>query len=212
LIVRPSHESAEAEDSASRSFFVGCDAKHSREDLGMTSKRAAWCVLMGVLAIAALAAHAQWKDWDYELDQERKPWQELQLQLPPYPKNENLLAFDVGSNSANRFFIDAPSVSVGEDGIVRYTLVVRAGGGATNVSFEGIRCETNSQRVYAFGHPGNQWSRARNSEWRAIVPRELNGHHYQLAGNFMCLGVRTRAARSQKEILAALKSGRRWGE
>ena len=100
-----------------------------------------------------------------------------------------------------------PSVSVGEDGVVRYTLVVRTGGGATNVSFEGLRCDTTSQRVYAFGHPGSQWSRARISEWRDIVYREVNGHHYVLYTNYMCFGIRQRTARSLREIVSLLKNG-----
>lgn len=162
--------------------------------------------LAALLALSQ-AAYAQWKDWDYDLDQERKPWAEMQLQLPPYPKNENLVALDMGVNTANRYLIDLPSVSVGEDGVVRYTLVVRTGGGATNVSFEGLRCDTTSQRVYAFGHPGNQWSRARVSEWRDIVYREVNGHHYVLYTDYMCFGIRQRTARSLREIVSLLKNG-----
>ncbi|HTE13838.1 MAG TPA: CNP1-like family protein, partial [Burkholderiales bacterium] len=90
------------------------------------------------MLLLTLPAMAQWKDWDYELDQEKKPWEELQAKLPSYPKPENLLKFDIGSNTANSYFVDAASVSVGEDGVVRYTLVIKTGGGATNVSFEGI--------------------------------------------------------------------------
>ena len=166
-----------------------------------------------LLMMLAGPASAQWKDWDYDLDQERKPWEELQAQLPPYPRNENLVAFYSGSNSPHRFLIDLASISVGEDGVVRYTLVVRAGGGATNVTFEGIRCDGATQRVYAFGHPGGQWSRARNSEWREIAYREVNGHHYVLYGDFMCIGVRKREPKLLKEIVSALKSGgRKFGE
>ena len=51
----------------------------------------AW--LMAALFSAALPAAAQWKDWDYDLDQEKKPWDEMHTQLPPYPKAENLLRY-----------------------------------------------------------------------------------------------------------------------
>ena len=163
-----------------------------------------------VLALSfALPAAAQWKDWDYELDQEKKPWTELQAQLPAYPKPENLMKFDLGSNSAHQYFVDGLSLSVGEDGVVRYTLVIKTSGGATNVSFEGIRCDNSRVRIYAFGHQGNQWTRARNSEWRDIRPSEINGYHYALLKDYYCTAatVSTREARKLPEIINVLKRG-----
>ena len=161
-----------------------------------------------ILALAlAMPAAAQWKDWDYDLDQEKKPWAELQTQLPTYPKPENLMKFDPGANTSHTYFVDAASVSVGEDKVVRYTLVVKTGGGATNVSFVGIRCDSAQLRVYAFGHANAQWSRARDISWRPIVYREVNGHHNTLYRNYMCTQTRNREAANPKGILAALKRG-----
>ena len=157
--------------------------------------------------LMAMPAAAQWKDWDYELDQEKKPWEELQTQLPAYPKTENLLKFDIGSNTANSYFVDAASVSVSEDGVVRYTLVVKTGGGATNVSFEGIRCDGRLLRVYAFGHPNSQWSRARNPGWRAIEPRVINGYHYALHRDYYCWTSSRTATFPLKQIITNLKNG-----
>lgn len=171
-----------------------------------------WLAL-GRSALLALGvswpAAAQWKDWDYELDQEKKPWEELQTQLPAYPKPENLLKFDAGSTNINNYFVDAASLSVGEDKVVRYTLVVKSGGGATNVSFEGIRCDKAQLRVYALVHPNSAWSRARDASWREIVPREINGHHYVLLRDFMCTRARNREPISVRNIVAALKRGER---
>jgi hypothetical protein len=174
-------------------------------------KRAQLAMALGGLASLLFAAPlgAQWKEWDYELDQEKKPWSELQTQLPSYPRPENLLKLDIGSNTANQYFIDAPSISVGEDGVVRYTMVVKAGGGASNVSFEGIRCDTKQVRIYAFGHPGNQWSRAREQVWRDIKPSEINGYHYALQRDYYCTAAvfRQRSALKVQEIVDALKRG-----
>jgi hypothetical protein len=159
----------------------------------------------------AMPATAQWKDWDYELDQEKRPWEELQTQLPPYPKPENLLKFDIGSNTSNSYFVDANSISVSEDGVVRYTLVIRTGGGATNVSFEGIRCESRQVRIYAFGHPNRQWSRARNPGWREIEPRDINGYHNALYRDYYCTTASTFISRRTyasplKQIIATFKA------
>jgi hypothetical protein len=162
-----------------------------------------------VLLLAALPAAAQWKDWDYELDQEKKPWEELQAQLPGYPKPENLLKFDMGTASPNQFFVDANSVSVGEDGVVRYTLVIRTGGGATNVSFEGIRCDGRKVRVYAMGHPPNQWSRARDNRWRDIEVRTFNGYHHTLHRDYFCWTSSRTATFNLPQIIGNLKNGPR---
>lgn len=176
----------------------------------MSSLRRLQGATLLLLMLAAAPGVAQWKDWDYDLDQEKKPWEELQTQLPAHPKPENLLRFDLGSNTANRYFIDAASVSVGEDGVVRYTLVIRGGGGATNVSFEGIRCKTREVRVYAFGRPDNQWSRARNAGWRAIEPREVNGYHYALLRDYFCWTSSRTSTQPLKSILSNLRSGPRY--
>jgi hypothetical protein len=178
-------------------------------------QRAPIVAIAGLMVVSVLTAWlsvpaaAQWKDWDYELDQEKKPWEEMQTQLPPYPKPDNLLKFDAGSSNTNNYFVDAASLSLGEDKVVRYTLVVKSGGGATNVSFEGMRCDKAQLRVYAFGHPNSAWSRARNSDWREIVPREVNGHHYVLLRDFMCTRARNREPIMAKDIVAALKRGER---
>jgi hypothetical protein len=136
--------------------------------------------------LIALPAASQWKDWDYDLDQEKKPWVELQAQLPPYPKTENLLKFAVGEAVTHNYFVDSASVSVGDDGVVRYTLMIKTSGGATNVSFEGIRCEAREIKVYAFGRPNNEWSRARDSQWKRIEFRLASNHHLTLHREYFC--------------------------
>ena len=138
------------------------------------------------MLLLSLPARAQWAGWDYDFDQEKKEWTEIQAQIPAYPKNENLRKFEMDARTPHSYFIDSASVSVGEDKVIRYTLVVRTGGGATNVSFEGIRCDVREQRVYAFGRPDGTWSRARDAKWRRIEPREVNGHHYLLHGQYFC--------------------------
>ena len=69
-----------------------------------------------------------------------RPSSEKALVLPPYPQEKNLLEFAVGPTGSRRYFIDRQSLSVGADGIVRYTVIVRAAGGAVNATYEGIRC------------------------------------------------------------------------
>ena len=103
-------------------------------------------ILPALLLMLPLTAYAEWGQFDFEFENE-KPWVELAAQLPPTPKAENLIEFNVSSATRNRHFVDTASISVGEDKVVRYTVVIEAAGGAKNVLFEGMRCETGERRL-----------------------------------------------------------------
>jgi len=144
-------------------------------------------VLVLAACLVPLLAHAQGRDFEIEFDEGKKAWKEIEAQIPPYPKAENLLRFETAP-AGHQFFIDAPSVSVGDDGVVRYTLFVKTAGGAVNVSFEGIRCETREQKYYAIGQRDGTWVRARDPAWKRIEIRQFNRHHQLLYSDFLCNG------------------------
>lgn len=157
-----------------------------------------------MLLAGAGPAPAQWRLFEPDFDEDKKPWSEIEAQLPAPPKPENLVAFDAGGATPHRFYIDAASLSMGEDGIVRYTMVVKTAGGATNVSFEGIRCATQEQKHYATGRSDGKWIRARDAQWRRVEYKELNRHHGVLYSDFFCPERHVRMV-SVKQILEALK-------
>lgn len=142
-------------------------------------------ILPALLLCLPLAAQAEWGQFDHEFEQD-KPWVELSAQLPPYPKAENLVEFNVSSATRNRHLIDTASISVGEDKVVRYTVVIEAAGGARNVSFEGLRCATGERRLYAYGQPDGTWSKARNAQWEGIRFRSLLSYHKALYEDHFC--------------------------
>lgn len=166
-------------------------------------------VLAAVLGAAA--AHAQQgSDWESDFDENRKDWKEIEAKIPAYPKDESLLAFDAGPATPHRFFIDGKSLSIGSDGVVRYTLVVKTAGGATNVTYEGIRCETHEQKYYAVGQRDGSWVRARNPGWRLIRNQEVNRQHNALYNDYLCNGGTYKGlpAPSVSQILQDLRYGR----
>lgn len=170
--------------------------------------RADALLVMTALAALASPAPAQWRLWDSDFDEDKKPWKEIEAKIPAYPKPESLFPFEAGGASPHRFFIDARSLSIGEDGVVRYTLVIKTAGGATNVSYEGIRCEERQQKYYALGRPDGSWARARNPQWRRIELQEINRHHNVLYQDFLCAGAgRKSPVSSVKEVLQLLKYG-----
>jgi hypothetical protein len=142
-------------------------------------------ILPVLLLCLPVAAQAEWGTFDHEFENE-KPWKELSAQLPAYPQAANLVEFDVSSATRNRHFVDTASISVGEDKVVRYTVVIEAAGGAKNVSFEGIRCETGERRLYAYGQPDGTWSKARSAGWEPIKFRSLLSYHKALYEDHFC--------------------------
>lgn len=157
------------------------------------------------LLLLPLPAASQWEGWDYDFDREKKPWAEFQAKIPTYPKSQNLVEFEGGAASPHHFFIDAASISIGGDGVARYTMLIRTAGGATNVTYEGIRCATKEQKYYAIGRSDGTWTRARNSHWRHIESNEINRQHDVLYSDVFCHGKFT--VKDAKEALDRLKEG-----
>lgn len=141
--------------------------------------------LLMLVMYVPLLAHAEWGEVERDFEED-KPWVEAAAQRPAYPKAESLLPFSVSSASRNRYFIDSASVSVGSDGVIRYTVVIEAAGGAKNVSFEGLRCESGEYRLYAYGQPDGTWSEARNAGWEAIKFRSLLSYQKALFEDYFC--------------------------
>ncbi|MEW6676700.1 MAG: CNP1-like family protein [Pseudomonadota bacterium] len=143
-------------------------------------------------------------DFEYEFDENAKAWTEIQSQIPPYPKAENLVEFIVSSATSNRFYIDYPSISVGQDGVVRYTVLIRSPAGAETVSFEGMRCETGERKLYAFGRKNGDWSRNRYAKWEFIPVRQATSHQRELFFHYLCA---VETAGDLKKIQYAVRYG-----
>jgi hypothetical protein len=157
------------------------------------------------LAVLASCSQVQLRDSFTDSDDDKKPWKEVEAQLPPYPKAENLIRLNTGTATPHSFYIDTSSISLGDDGVVRYTVVTRTSGGATNVTFEGMRCETRQQKLYAIGRAGEKWVQARDAQWQRVVLKDLTPHHYTLYQEYFC-PQRTRPT-PPRQAVDALKRG-----
>lgn len=133
----------------------------------------------------------------------RPDWKEAEIAFPAYPAASDLIPLDVGASATTKFFIDEKSLSLADDGVVRYTLVARGSGGAENVSFEGIRCETAERKLYAIGRGNGEWVRSRNDAWQQIAENSLNRQHAQLAKEFFCPPSASRP--TLREIIQSLR-------
>lgn len=167
-------------ESAARSSATTCQLR------SLLSGRNARISTVFALLFSVITAHAQ-IGIDEDADDKDKPWEETSIQLPPAPKAENLLPFDVSPTATQSFAIDASSLSVGTDGVIRYTLVATSASGAKNISYEGIHCQTYERKLYAFGQPDGTWARSRRNKWETIQNHAANRPQAALAKDFFCL-------------------------
>jgi hypothetical protein len=131
-----------------------------------------------------------------------RPWQENEVALPPFPEDDALYGFYVSPTTTNRFFVDLQTLSIGSDGVLRYTLVVLSASGVRNVTFEGMRCKTREWRIYASGRSDGSWSckrgfaacavgerlPSREERWLPIRETGSNRQHAALFLEFFCPG------------------------
>jgi hypothetical protein len=166
----------------------------------LTHSPVAGIITAVTLLLAASAACAQSR-FEEDFDDKEKPWQEVAIQLPPAPVAENLLPFYVSATSTQAFAVDAKSVTVGSDGVIRYTLVAKSPQGATNISYEGIRCISFEKKLYAFGRADGGWSRSRRDQWEriSISAGDANRQHAALAQDYFCEG-KTVAGKAEQMV------------
>ena len=158
-------------------------------------------------AVALLLANAQPGNCALFGFGDDKSWVEQESKLPAYPKPADLVAFYVSGATSNRFFVDAATLSVDADGVVRYALVIRSASGAENVSFEGLRCKTAERKVYAFGRKDGTWSAARAPEWSPIRYKDVNNHYGMLYAEYFCAADQT--VKNRETAIRLLKYPRR---
>lgn len=169
--------------------------------LSRTGGRALLASLGILLCMQSALAQSKFEE---DFDDESKPWEEIAVQMPPPPKQENLIAFYVGPTTTQKFAIDTKSLAIGSDGVIRYTLVATSAAGARNVSYEGIRCATFEHKLYAFGREDGSWGRSRRDKWEGIVRGKTNRQHAALAQDYFCSNLMIMG--NEQDILKRLHS------
>lgn len=136
------------------------------------------------LALVACAGDAP-EQSDWERAHEALNWQESRVALPAQPRSANLVEFEVDGGADFHFLVDASTLTVGSDGVVRYVLVARSPEGAENVSFEGLRCRDGEYKIYATGSGNGTWLSTREARWRP-VEQGAGSWHKTLANDYFC--------------------------
>jgi len=152
-----------------------------------------------ILALLAFSGVA------FAYDEDAQAWQESEVVFPSLPASESMMPFFVSAATSNRFLLDPASLSVGHDGVVRYVLLVETPGGASNMTYEGLRCSTREKRIYASARRDGSWSPSRNEAWEKIRDIPPNRQHAALFLDYLCPG--GIIARNPDEVREALDKG-----
>lgn len=154
------------------------------------------CVVLGLALLGSLsAAHSAPPNMDPEVlpnrdfvEPEAKQPVDGKTALPPLPKPQNLVPIDTGPTATYSFALDAKSLTVGKDDVIRYTVVATSPSGAVNIFHEGFRCKTFEYRQYAFGSKSGKWVPARSERWQVVSSMAKNQSHYALGMDYFCEG------------------------
>lgn len=134
-------------------------------------------------------------------------WKEQPVDtFPGWPDEDKLLPVEMDTvDSPFRFFIDPDSLSIGSDGVTRYTVIIRSGSGASNVIYEGLRCRTREYRTYAYGASDDQFHKATVSSWQPIRESSSGSmiHRYNFWRYYMC--DRVQNPRKVREVLREIR-------
>lgn len=118
-------------------------------------------------------------------------WKEADTPAPPVFSLDQLLPFEVSVRSELRYGVDPTTVTLGEDGVVRYVMVATSRSGALNARYEGVRCASGEVKTYAHWNPSppGHWQRAEKPEWRPLLEGHATRPAYVLARAAWCDGV-----------------------
>ncbi len=142
--------------------------------------------------------------------EEREPWKEAVVRLPNYPKERDLIEVELeGAPTPFRVYVDAKSLAIGKDGVVRYTAVLMSSSGARNVLYEGLRCDEGLYKTYAYGVTGNRFQETTVPEWKDVYNTGAMRFRNDFYRFFMCdeYGL----SYPRKAIIARLKNPKETG-
>ena len=126
-------------------------------------------------------------DYIDRLAPKKEKFIELNISLPPYPQESALQTVPIDNRNAGfQYSVDVNSLSVGSDGVTRYTMVVKSPSGSSNVFYEGVRCDTAEYKTYAYGTTAGTFLPLRNASWKPIVSGDNRHYQQDLAKNFLC--------------------------
>jgi hypothetical protein len=129
-------------------------------------------------------------------------WKEADAPAAPAFDVKRLVPFEVSSSSPLQWGFDPQTMTIAQDGIVRYVVVAQSPSGVMNAMFEAIRCTTGEWKTYARFNQSSGWSTAPDPQWQSLRGGP-SPHAARLASQGACTG--NVAAQSVQEIVQSVR-------
>jgi hypothetical protein len=132
-------------------------------------------------------------------------WVEEKASPPPAYSKTDLIPIDMPRHVSLKIGVDPATVRVGEDGIVRYVVVMTNASGTVNAAYEGIRCLTDEFKTYARVGSSGEWTLVSDPQWKHVNDNMPSKHAHAIARQGAC---KERLAPNTAEVLKALKENK----
>ncbi len=163
---------------------VGRKGRHASASILRRTVLGALALLLALGSQAAMAQQGRF----FGLADPVPPVDPVMPSSPPPLSASALIDIDPDAPAGQRVAIDADSLAIDRERLVRYTLVVVGSGGARNLSYEALRCDTRERRILALGRPDGSWSMVADGPWRPIDRRDGTSRHPALVFDRLCEG------------------------
>ncbi len=114
-------------------------------------------------------------------------WQESLIELPPFPRAQDLIPFRADMGDADyTYYIDVNSVFLAADEVLRYTVIIQSPAGGSNIVYEGIRCATDEIKTFAYGTKNGRFERMADPKWIYVHTGGVMGYRTSLVEIYVC--------------------------
>lgn len=155
-------------------------------------------------ALLACTHFAAWGQVGNGLD--NLDWVEDKEPPPPAFSKTRTLPLEMPNYVSVRVGIDPATVTVGQDGVVRYVAVMSNASGTVNAVYEGIRCASDQVKTYARAGTSGEWSVIPEPAWREVNGNQPSRHAFVFARLAAC---DVRVANRQADVIKALQTQQR---
>jgi hypothetical protein len=145
-------------------------------------------------------------EFDYD-DSGDQPWREGESEVPALPMDDQLLPVRLDTMPAGMQAYLSPQRLgyTDEDRVFRFWLIIKSQAGAYNATYEGLRCDVQEYRVYAYGNPRRDppVQANRNSSWQAVRRHGAANYRWEMLATLFC--DEARRPRPLRDVVATLK-------
>lgn len=154
--------------------------------------------------VAALWAVPAWAGVLDDVQGDDPQWTEQAPEgLPPLPDSGTLEAVILTGAGRHSHFVERSSLKVGEDGVVRFVLVLKPENGPRQSSYVGLRCRTGQWKTYAYSTQNGPWRAVSSPLWEDVERKIRDSVRSDLYRHYFCAG--SAVAGDAKQLLQRLR-------